>query len=100
MLVYFWVVASCASFFAAVVLLRNNAVYRERTRIISELFALAHADIDSGNFYGNWRREIYLTGPGYEEMVLKFWRPVDSFFPPVSEWRQDEQPTASSAGSK
>jgi len=50
---------------------RNNAVFKERERIREEI-------IFAGN---DWREKLKIYNEvGYQEMVLKFWKPVDSFY--------------------
>lgn len=66
------------------VLIRNEKVYRERQKIITDIYAINEAE----GFNRRWRWTRYDAGPSYEEMLYKFWRPVNSFFQPVSEWRQ------------
>jgi hypothetical protein len=60
---------------------RNLKVFRYRQKIIMNIDAAAKDDIARG-FYNEWthRWTAYDT-ISYDEMVYKFWRPLDSFLP-------------------
>lgn len=73
-------VSLVAVLFLLFLLLRNNAVYDERSRICDAIFD------GSGNW--EWRLHIFRAGPSYDEMLWKFWRPMNSFFSPVNEWQK------------
>jgi|ERR1051326_395623 hypothetical protein len=59
--------------------IRNGRVYNYRARLlvtIAEQIPIKPYDID-------WRIAAYNT-VGYFEMLLKFWKPLDSFYPDKS----------------
>lgn len=59
---------------AAILLVRNNMVFNYRKELISSLF-----EFDDWQ----WRRDVFMS-VGYQEMVFKFWRRLDSFYPDKS----------------
>ena len=58
---------------------RNEQVYRHRIAVLKKVSAAARADIAAGNYDWNWRYE-YFKDVSYAEQVLKFWKPLDSFW--------------------
>ena len=61
---------------------RNQAVYEYRRNLILELDMLYKADVALG---GNWRwRYNVFHSVEYSDMMLKFWKPLDSFYPDKS----------------
>lgn len=62
-------------------MIRNTLVFRHRMKKINIVSNLATRDIYAGN--ENWRRWYdILESVNYYEMVWKFWRRLDSFYPP------------------
>jgi hypothetical protein len=57
---------------------RSTKVFRERTRVLYIVSSLAQDDILADRIW-MWRYEG-LDKVGYNEMVFKFWRPVESFY--------------------
>jgi hypothetical protein len=60
-------------------LIRNFKVHSYRGNIIVKIGKRNIQDIDKGT-YGSSRWDVF-DSVGYNEMLLKFWRPFDSFFP-------------------
>lgn len=68
-------------------LFRVRRVYQERMRIIGIISQANTADIDAGRLgEWDWRYIAFNAGPTFNEMVYKFWKPVNSFFP--HQWDQ------------
>lgn len=63
--------------------LRNNAVYRYRINLICQIQRRCYEDVDRGYYDWHWRFEAF-DSIGYNEMVFKFWRPLESFYPDKS----------------
>lgn len=59
-------------------LFRNGRVYRYRVRLLHRVSAAARRDIGEGLEW-EWRYDM-LESVSYESMVLKFWRPLSSFY--------------------
>ena len=56
--------------FLLMLIVRNELVFRERNKMIDWIFS-----------HKNWEEKIKLFDEyGYNEMVLKFWKPVKSFY--------------------
>lgn len=68
----FWLIA-CFYF-----MWRNNAVYKEKQRVLKIVSRLAQEDIDSGKAWLE-RYRVY-NQVSYYSMLLKFWKPVRSFY--------------------
>ena len=66
-------------------LFRNERVHRERTRILARIHLLSDGDIIAGREW-RWRYEAFDSGPSYDEMFYKFWRPIASFYPSDLGW--------------
>lgn len=64
----------------SLVTVRNALVLRYRTNLLDKVSTLAESDAD-GDW--EWRFET-LESVSYDEMVLKFWKPLDSFYPDKS----------------
>ena len=61
--------------------MRNYSVYNYRMELLSRVSDAALNDIDNGR-YNDWRwRYKELEDVDYFEHVLRFWKPVDSFYP-------------------
>lgn len=58
---------------------RNNRVAAARHAVIDTIHSLGIKDIESGKD-ASARWELYEQGPSYDEMMLKFWVPVNKFF--------------------
>lgn len=66
--------------FCIEMLKRNNDVYYEALRVLRLVSDAAMRDIRAGNIDGwQWRYELFAK-VSYYEMLLKFWRPVESFY--------------------
>ena len=66
--------------------LRNYRVYECRQGVLAELSRLIQQDRAAGR---DWRRRYQHFGSvSYGRMMVQFWRPVASFYPPIT-----EQPT-------
>ena len=63
---------------AAYILFRNEAVFKERGRILDICSSLAEQDIKEGKEWRN--RYSFLTEVSYDSMLYKFWLPVKSFY--------------------
>lgn len=61
---------------------RNNKVYRYRQAILGMVSHCASEDIQSGRPW-EWRYQV-LYSATYDEMMSKFWRKLDSFYPDKS----------------
>lgn len=57
---------------------RNELVYRERTRILHRVSELAQKDISERRDW-EWRYRA-MDGVSYHRMMLEFWKPVRSFY--------------------
>lgn len=60
-------------------LIRNTRVYAYRTKLLEEISQATQAEIASPS-WSLWRYKIF-SSVSYIEMVYKFWRPLDSFYP-------------------
>lgn len=68
-----------------IILIRNDMVFKYQQRLLEEVSRLA-ADEINGGIYGHWRRYYeWLDSVSYDEMVIKFWKPLDSFYGPMPE---------------
>lgn len=65
-------------FMCGVLMVRNARVFRYRNRIIDRYHKAWKKDIRAGRD-GLWRCRVY-DSVSYNEMVLKFWKPLDSFY--------------------
>jgi hypothetical protein len=90
MLLLLLIPCAIALAYCVLVTVRNGKVRDERLGIIDELYRLNCDDITHSRPY-EWRRRYFHNGPSYDEMLFKFWRPVNSFFPPVWQWKPPEQ---------
>lgn len=60
---------------------RNKRVFEYRGKVLSKISHKAQLQISEGQF-DIWRDNYkVLDNTSYNEMVWKFWKPVDSFFP-------------------
>lgn len=59
---------------------RNKSVYRYRMHLLDQVSTAAQADIYVNNQPFQWRYRA-LNSVSYDEMFLRFWRPIDSFYP-------------------
>lgn len=75
------VVAICLVLIAATLgmIRRNNRVLRYRRDVLNRISDAAYIDIEHGNPWV-WRYTLY-DSVSYDEMLYKFWRPLDSFYP-------------------
>lgn len=60
--------------------IQNVRVYHYRDKIINYIYQKNVKEINEGKSDYRWRNDAYDNGGSYPEMVLKFWRPFDSFF--------------------
>jgi len=62
---------------------RIDTVMRYRQKALEEIFKISMDDSteDIQNLSAGWRYELF-DKIGMGEMILKFWKPVDSFFAP------------------
>lgn len=70
---------------------RNNRVHEKLTSLNWDVYHADMSDLsDQVSVHSGitWRRKYLQDGPSYDEMYWKFWRSVDSFYPPVTEWRR------------
>lgn len=74
------VLALIATVFLIVLLIQNERVFNYRKKVISIAYDLSMKDISEGKFSSRWW-EI-LNYVSYNDMLLHFWKPLDSFFPP------------------
>jgi hypothetical protein len=65
--------------FSLFLLFRNGQVYKERTKILEIIHDLSNDNIKQGKGW-RWRYKLY-ESVLYEEMLFKFWKPINSFFP-------------------
>lgn len=73
----FWLTAAVVAASVAA-FVRNCLVYEARMAVIDKIDRLTTQDIRAGREW-RWRIEGYRTGPGYEAMLLQFWRPASAF---------------------
>lgn len=64
-------------------LLRLCLVYRFRMKLIDQVYYACIKDIRKGKAYNRYRWER-LDEVSFDEMVLKFWKRLDSFYPDKS----------------
>lgn len=61
---------------------RIDMVYEYRKELLTEISRLADEDIKNGREW-KWRYEV-LESVDLNEMMSKFWKPLDSFYPDKS----------------
>ena len=61
-----------------VMMFRNEAVYEYRMSLLGKVSDAAKRDIYEGNDF-IWRYHAY-NAVDYDEMVMKFWKPLGSFY--------------------
>lgn len=66
--------------FMVILFIRNNLVYSYRRKVIDIAYDLSIKDIREGKFSSRWWEILEYVS--YDDMLLHFWRPLDSFFPP------------------
>lgn len=75
-----------------ITLWRNNRVYNYRMNVLLPLVSQASTrDIKLGRYNNGWRYEVF-SSISYQEMVWKFWRPLNSFYPDKSFLENAEEP--------
>lgn len=62
---------------------RNNAVLRYRQDLISRISVASRHDLKRGIYDYEWRWAVF-DSVNYSEMVFRFWRPLESFYPDKS----------------
>ncbi len=82
------VVSFVVAVFAAVMLalclvmfIRNEKVYRYRKNLLEQVSDAAHDDINNGRYEAWQARYDAYSEVEYFDMALKFWKPLDSFYP-------------------
>lgn len=65
---------------SAVLQIRNERVFRYRSRVREVLREKSLADMYAGKDWYHWY--LLFLDISYNEMLFKFWRPLDSFVPP------------------
>lgn len=76
----FFVISLILIVFCLLMLLRNERVYHYRSRVIAKISNDHVACINTKQPYTlSWD---ILEKVSYNDMVIKFWRSFDSFFPP------------------
>lgn len=73
---WFLIAAFCACY---LVLWRSQRVGDYRRRLYMEIFAISLREIENGVDY-TWRWRVMDT-VSFNQMVYKFWKPLDSFYP-------------------
>jgi len=73
-LVVMLVLSMCAG-----VLWRNSCVYKFRMDLLNKIARANHRDIENGNYHWQWRYEK-LNEVSYKDMILQFWRSLESFY--------------------
>lgn len=68
--------------FSLYMLVRNFRVYDYRNNMLDSLSTSTHDDIMKGREW-RWRLDDY-DSVSYDEMMFKFWRRFDSFYPDKS----------------
>ena len=68
---------------SVIILHRNSVVFDYRQEILKRVYKAASADIKEGKFDWQWRYDAY-SEVSYNEMVSKFWKKLDSFYPDKS----------------
>lgn len=61
---------------------RNDKVYNYRQRLLDRICEAAYRDAQKCKSH-EWRFDMFRM-VSYEEMVDKFWKPLDSFYPDKS----------------
>lgn len=64
---------------------RNHAVYKRRQKLLASISAHAHADINAGLYPGDRRYQEFDT-VGYDKMLLRCWRRLDSWYTEFDWW--------------
>ena len=74
--------ASCviALVLSVIMLWRNDKTFKYRSNMIDKISKAAQKDILEGRYNYGWRYEEY-DAVSYHEMAVKFWKPLDSFYP-------------------
>lgn len=60
-------------------LIRNDMVAKYRHKLLDKVSEKSQEDIENGRDF-NWRYDAF-RAVEYEEMVNKFWKKLDSFYP-------------------
>jgi hypothetical protein len=71
-----WTILMLLLAFAIYILIRNQKVYRYRRRMADVVFSASVWDY-------KWRLQVY-ESVTYNDMMLRFWKPLDSFYPDKS----------------
>lgn len=65
-------------FSCVIMLIRNQKVFKYKMKLLRQVSYAAKRDINLGH---NWKwRYDYFESVGYNQMMKKFWKPLDSFY--------------------
>ena len=73
-LVFFLVILICCAY----LLYRNQKIYSYRVELLRKISERATEDI-TNNIDWHWRYDTF-ESVSYDEMIYKFWKPLDSFY--------------------
>lgn len=81
-----WAIILAILFFALLLTvylgtIRNSQVFNYRMRVLCHIREESTSALGTDTFYEKIKKYDILLDVSYHEMVIKFWRPVDSFFP-------------------
>lgn len=79
---YTLIVCQLGLIMCLVMLKRNDNVFKYRNHISELMFDAGEDDIENNREW-KWRLEIYKTVT-YRDMMRKFWKPLDTFYPDKS----------------
>lgn len=83
-LLYLYTVLGILFMIVTMILLdRNYKVANYRRDLIEKMYQASVNDIDAKTYIFAWRQEIYHS-VSYNDMLFKFWKPLDSFYPDKS----------------
>lgn len=66
--------------FAVITFIRNSVVFSYRTSLLGEISTAVGIDMNNGMWDSEWRYDMY-DEVSYDEMMFKFWKRCDSFYP-------------------
>lgn len=79
----------CGAAYSALMLWRNEQVYRYRTQLAEDIKRCSQTDIERGRAW-EWRYQAYDRVP-YTDMLRRFWQPLPSFYGDHGFHREPEQ---------
>jgi len=65
--------------FTTLFLRRNHKTLKECLRVLDIIDNLYKKEISEGKGYDDWRYKLYKT-VDYNQVVLAFWKPIESFY--------------------